>query len=178
MNSMTNNNFKLITLIGMMGSGKTSCGNVLAKKLGISFIDIDSIIELEENLKISEIFTKFGEEYFRLIEERVIFLKVNECLKQNSKAIISLGGGGFESKKNREFLLNNSKVIWLNTDIKVLNKRVGKASNRPMIKGNIETNIEMLLNKRIKNYQKAHLKINTDNLSINDLCNKIIKGLL
>ena len=178
MNSMTNNNFKLITLIGMMGSGKTSCGNVLAKKLGISFIDIDSIIELEENLKISEIFTKFGEEYFRLIEERVIFLKVNECLKQNSKAIISLGGGGFESKKNREFLLNNSKVIWLNSDIKVLSKRVGKALNRPMIKGDVETNIEMLLNKRIKNYQKSHFKINTDNLSINELCNKIIKGIL
>ena len=177
MNSMANNNVKLITLVGMMGSGKTSCGSVLAKKLGISFLDIDSIIELEENLKISEIFKKFGEEYFRLIEEKVIFLKVNEYLEQNIKAVISLGGGGFESKKTREFLLNNSKVIWLNTDIKVLNKRVGKASNRPMIKGNIETNIEMLLNKRIKNYKKAHLKINTDNLSINDLCDKIIKRI-
>ena len=160
-----------------MGSGKTSCGSVLAKKLGISFLDIDSIIELEENLKISEIFKKFGEKHFRLWEEKVIFLKVNEHLKQNINAVISLGGGGFESKKTREFLLNNSKVIWLNTDIKVLKKRVGKASNRPMIKGNIENNIEMLLNKRIKNYQKAHLKINTDNLSINDLCDKIIEDI-
>jgi len=178
MNTMTNNNIKLITLVGMMGSGKTSCGSLLAKKLKINFIDIDSIIELEENLKISMIFNKFGEKYFRLIEEKVIFLKVSEYLRQNVKAIISLGGGGFESKKNRDFLLNNTKVIWLNTDIKVLSKRVGKALNRPMIKGNVETNIETLLNKRIKNYQKAHLKINTDNLSINDLCNKIIKGIL
>ena len=178
MNSMTNNNIKIITLVGMMGSGKTSCGNELAKKLGISFVDIDSIIELEEDLKISEIFKKFGEGYFRLIEEKVIFLKVSEYLRQNIKAIISLGGGGFESKKTREFLLNNSKVIWLNSAIKFLCKRVGKAVNRTMIKGNVETNIEMLLNKRIKNYQKSHLKINTDNLSINDLCNKIIKGIL
>ena len=161
-----------------MGAGKTTCGNVLAKRLGVNFIDIDTIIELEEKLKISDIFKKFGEEYFRLTEERIIFLKVNEYLKQNFKAIISIGGGGFESKKTREFLLDNSKVIWLNTDIKVLSKRVGKAFNRPMIKGNVETNIEMLLNKRIKNYQKSHLKINTDNLSINDLCNKIIKGIL
>ena len=143
----------------MMGSGKTSCGSVLAKKLGISFIDIDTIIELEENLKISEIFKKFGEEYFRLMEEKVIFSKVRECLRQNVKAIISLGGGAFESKKTREFLLNNSKVIWLNSDIKVLSKRVGKAFNRPMIKGNVETNIEMLLNKRIENYQKSQLTI-------------------
>ena len=178
MNSKKNNNIKLITLIGMMGSGKTTCGSELAKKLGISFLDIDTIIELEENLKISEIFNKFGEEYFRLIEEKIIFLKASECLRQNIKAIVSLGGGAFESKKTREFLLNNSKVIWLNSDIKVLSKRVGKAINRPMIKGNVETNIEMLLNKRIKNYQKSHLKINTDNLSINDLCDKIIEGIL
>ena len=177
MNNEIRNKIKLITLIGMMGSGKTTCGSFLAKKLKISFIDIDSIIELEENLKISKIFNKFGEKYFRLIEEKVIFLKVNEYLKQNIKAVISLGGGGFESKKTREFLLTNSKVIWLNTDIKVLNKRVGKGFNRPMIKGNIETNIEMLLNKRIKNYKKAHLKINTDNLSINDLCDKIIEDI-
>ena len=177
MNSITNNNFKIITLIGMMGSGKTSCGNELAKKLSISFVDIDSIIELEENLKISEIFKKFGEEYFRGKEEKVIFSKVNEYLRKNIQAIISLGGGGFESKKTRKFLLNNTKVIWLNTDIKILSKRVGNAFNRPMIKGNIETNIQMLLNKRIKNYQKSHIKINTDNLSINDLCDKIIKGI-
>ena len=177
MNSNITNNIKLITLIGMMGSGKTSCGSVLAKKLSISFIDIDNIIEIEENLKISEIFNKFGEDYFRSIEEKIIYLKINQHLKQNIKAIISLGGGGFESKKSRDFLLNNTKVIWLNTNIKVLSKRVGKASNRPMIKGNVETNIEMLLNKRIKNYQKAHLKINTDNLSINDLCDKIIEDI-
>ena len=178
MNNIISNNIKLITLVGMMGAGKTTCGVQLAKKLGFNFIDIDKIIELEENLKISEIFMKFGEEYFRSIEKKVIFLKVNEYLKQNVKAIISLGGGSFESKKTREFLLNNSKVIWLNTDIKVLSKRVGKAFNRPMIRGNVETNIEMLLNKRIKNYQKSHLKINTDNLSINNICDKIIKGIL
>ncbi len=177
MNSEISNNIKIITLIGMMGSGKTSCGSVLAKKLGISFIDIDSIIELQENLKIAEIFNKFGEKYFRLLEEKVIFLKINQCLKLNLKAIVSLGGGGFESKKTRKFLLDNTKVIWLNTDVEILRKRVGNAFNRPMIKGNIETNIQTLLNKRIKNYQKSHIKINTENNSIEDLCKKIIKGI-
>ena len=160
-----------------MGSGKTSCGSLLAKKLGISFVDIDSIIELEENLKISEIFNKFGEEYFRSLEEKVIYFKINQYIKKNLKAIISLGGGAFESKKTRKLLLKNTKVIWLNTDVKILRKRVGNALNRPMIKGNVEMNIEKLLNKRIKNYQKSHLKINTDNFSINNLCDKIIKGI-
>ena len=177
MNSKISDSIKLITLIGMMGSGKTSCGSVLANKLGVNFIDIDKIIESESNLKISEIFNKYGEKYFRTLEEKVIYSKINEYLKENLKAIISLGGGGFESKRTRKFLLNNTKVIWLNADIKVLNKRVGNALNRPMIKGNIKTNIEKLLNKRIKNYQKSHIKINTDNLSINNLCDKIIKGI-
>ena len=177
MNNKISNNIKLITLIGMMGSGKTSCGSVLAKKLGISFLDIDSIIESEENLKISEIFDRFGEKYFRLLEEKVICLKINEYLTKNHQAIISLGGGSFESKKTRKILLNNTKVIWLNTDIKVLSKRVGNAFNRPMISGNIELNIEKLLLKRIKNYKKSHIKINTDNLSVNELCDKIIKGI-
>ena len=177
MNKEISNNIKLVNLIGMMGSGKTSCGSILAKKLNIRFLDIDTIIETEENLKISEIFNKFGERYFRLIEEKIIFLKINQYLTKNCKAIISLGGGGFESNKTREFLLKNTKVIWLNTDIKVLSKRVGNAFNRPMIRGDVETNIEKLLNKRIKNYQKSHLKINTDNLSINELCDKIIKGI-
>ncbi len=75
MNSMRNNNIKLITLVGMMGSGKTSCGSALAKKLGISFIDIDSIIELEENLKISEIFKKFGERIFSFNRRKGYFFK-------------------------------------------------------------------------------------------------------
>ncbi len=177
MNNVISSNIKIITLVGMMGSGKTSCGNMLAKKLGISFIDIDSIIEIEENLKINKIFEKFGENYFRSIERKLTYSKINECLAQNLRAVVSLGGGGFESKKIRNFLLSNSKVIWLNTDIKTLKKRVGNALNRPMIKGNIETNMEFLLNKRIKNYQKSHLKINTDNFSINDLCDKIIQGI-
>ena len=67
MNKVINNNFNLITLIGMMGSGKTSCGSILAKKLGISFVDIDTIIELEEKLKISrdKIYEKFfSKEFF------------------------------------------------------------------------------------------------------------------
>ena len=173
---MKNKN-NLITLIGMMGSGKTSCGSILAKKIGFNFIDTDSIIEKEKNLKINEIFDKFGEDYFRFLEEKVIYLKVNECLENSVKAIISLGGGGFESKKTRKFLLDNSKVIWLSAETKILSKRIGNALNRPMIKGNVETTIQMILNKRIKNYKKSHLKINTDGLSIDDLCNKIIKGI-
>ena len=76
---MKNKN-NLITLIGMMGSGKTSCGSILAKKIGFNFIDTDSIIEKEKNLKINEIFDKFGEYYFRFLEEKVIYLYIQQLL--------------------------------------------------------------------------------------------------
>ena len=168
---------KTIVLVGLMGSGKTALGKRLAVALGRTFVDSDTIIEEEENLKISEIFCKFGEKHFRLIEKEIIFFKINECLRQNVKAIISLGGGAFENEKTRKFLLNNSKVIWLSADVKILIKRLGNAFNRPMIKGNVEAKIEMLLNRRTKNYEKSHLKIDTDGLSIDDLCDKIIKGI-
>lgn len=177
MNNEIINYNNLITLIGMMGSGKTTCGRALAKKIGAKFVDIDTVIEKEENLKISEIFSKFGEKYFRNIEEKIISFEINNFIKHNVKAIVSLGGGAFENKKTRKLLLGNTKVIWLNADIKILKNRVGNAFDRPMIKGNVETKIEMLLNKRIRNYKKSHFKIDTNGLSINDLCDKIIKGI-
>ena len=62
---------KNIVLIGMMGSGKSSIGKILSKKLNLRFIDIDQKIEECEDSKISEIFTKYGEDYFRKIEEKI-----------------------------------------------------------------------------------------------------------
>ena len=170
-------NIDIITLVGMMGSGKTNCGKILAKKLNFMFFDIDNIIETEENLLINEIFETYGEKYFRSIEEKTIFESVDKCLKQNIRAIISLGGGGFESKKTRNFLLKNSRVIWLDASVDVLIDRVGKAKNRPMIQGEINNTIKKLLDERIKNYQQSHLKINTNHSSFDAICDKIIIGI-
>ena len=62
---------KNIVLIGMMGSGKTSIGKILSKKLKLTFVEIDQKIEEFEGLKVSEIFKKNGEKYFRKIEEKI-----------------------------------------------------------------------------------------------------------
>ena len=100
---------KTITLTGMMGAGKTTVAKVLAEKLNIKFIDIDSFIEQNEEQKISEIFSNKGEEYFRKIEKetiRNIFIPIPENL------VISLGGGALENDETREFLLKNSNVIY------------------------------------------------------------------
>ena len=80
---------KNIVLIGMMGSGKSSIGKILSKKLSLNFIDIDKKIEEFEKLTVSEIFKKNGENYFRKIEEKI---SLKSLKAENS--IISLGGGG------------------------------------------------------------------------------------
>ena len=101
---------KTIVLIGMMGSGKTSVGKELAKKLNITFIDIDQEIEKKCQMNISKIFQTKGESFFRKIEENV------SCKLINGKpCVISVGGGGFLNKKIRNKIRINAISIWINT---------------------------------------------------------------
>ena len=87
---------KNLVLVGMMGSGKSSIGKLLSKKIGLEFIDIDKLIEEEENKSISDIFKINGEKYFRDLEEKISIKK----LKSENK-VISLGGGGYINQKIR-----------------------------------------------------------------------------
>jgi shikimate kinase len=79
-----------LVFLGMMGSGKSSIGSLVSKKLNINFIDVDIEIEKKLDLKISEIFENKGEKYFRQIEE----IETLKALR-NKKTAISLGGGAF-----------------------------------------------------------------------------------
>ena len=161
---------KNIVLLGMMGSGKSTIGYLLSNKINTDFYDIDKIIEEEEGLKITEIFENKGENYFRKIEEKI-------CLKilKFNKKIISLGGGSFLNNKIREEIQNNHVSFWLNWNTSTIIRRIKKNKNRPILKGMSENEINKLIIKRKKIYEKAHLKINCENLSKNEIINKIIK---
>ena len=161
---------KNIVLLGMMGSGKSTIGYLLSNKINSDFYDIDKIIEEEEGLKITEIFENKGENYFRKIEEKI-------CLKilKFNKKIISLGGGSFLNNKIREEIQNNHVSFWLNWNTSTIIRRIKKNKNRPILKGMSEKEINKLIIKRKKIYEKAHLKINCENLSKNEIINKIIK---
>ena len=134
----------VIALVGMMGSGKSKCGNLLAKILNYTFFDIDKIIETEQDLKIGQIFKKFGENYFREVEEKTILKKVQQILKNKENAILSLGGGAFDSNITRKQLLDNTKVVWLDAPLNTLAKRIGNGENRPMLKDNILENLKFI----------------------------------
>ena len=164
----------LITLVGMMATGKTKFGNLVANKLNFNFYDTDVIIEKKFNIPIKDLFAIHGELFFRKIEKDEIFSIIKHAKINKEKAVISIGGGAFDNLRTRNLLLKDTKVIWLNTSIDTLVNRVGDGAKRPMLKGDIKTSINTILNKRIKYYILSHYKLDTDQLSKKEITDQII----
>ena len=139
----------LITLIGMMGTGKTQFGYLVAQKLNLNFYDTDTIIEKKLNASIKDIFTIHGEFFFRKVEKEEIYNIINKAKIGKKKAIISIGGGAFDSLYTRNLLLKYTKVIWLNTPIDTLVNRVGDGSKRPMLQGDVKTSLSTIFKKKM-----------------------------
>ena len=159
-----------LVFLGMMGSGKTSIGSYVSKKLNIDFIDIDREIEKKIGMTISQIFENKGEKYFREIEE-LISLKF---LKKN-KTVISLGGGAFLNNKIKKEILDNHISFWLNWDVKTLVNRIKDSRKRLIALKSSRNEIEELIKKRSIIYSKAMYKIDCENLTKNEIVKKIIK---
>ena len=161
---------KNLILLGMMGVGKTTIGRLLAKKLNLDFYDIDQIIEKENNMKISDIFKKKGEVFFRKQEESIT---INYLKKNHS--VISLGGGAFVNKNIRENVLLKARSFWLTTSIGILKSRIKSNKRRPVINQIGLKNIEDLFKKRKEFYSLADHKIECEKLTLNQISDKIIK---
>ena len=160
---------KNLVLLGMMGSGKSTIGYLLSKNLNIKFNDVDKIIEREEGCKISKIFEKKGEIYFRKIEER-ISLK----LLRSNKKIISLGGGGFINDNIRREILSNHISFWLDWNNSTLINRIKSSKKRPIAFDSTENQIKKLIYERSKMYSMANFKINCEKFSKNEIVKKIL----
>ena len=161
---------KNLVFLGMMGSGKTSIGSIVSKKLNIDFIDVDQKIEEKLGLKISEILENKGEEYFRKIEE-VITLKF---LNKN-KTVISLGGGAFLNNKIKKEVLENHISFWLNWDDETLINRIENSQKRPVAFNASKNELSDIIKKRSIIYSKAMYRIDCENLTKIEICKKITK---
>ncbi|HIS83152.1 shikimate kinase [bacterium] len=161
---------KNITLIGMMGSGKTTTAKELSKILPeFKLVDIDDEIEKSSGKKISEIFLKYGEAHFRELETN----KIKQFI-QNDHQIISAGGGAFENPDNRRRLLENSFVFFLKASPQTIYDRIKAESHRPLLKKNFSVEkIANILSLREKNYQKANHTIETDKKTPEDIAKEI-----
>ena len=160
-----------LVFLGMMGSGKSSIGKLVAKKLKLDFIDVDKEIEKELGISISKIFEEKGEEYFRKIEEKTT-LKV---LKINS-TVISLGGGGFINKIIRKEVLKNHISFWLNWNNQILLNRIKNSKKRPIAFNAKENELIDLIKKRSNIYSKALYEIKCDKLSKSEIVKKILEN--
>ena len=161
---------KNLVLLGMMGSGKSTLGNLISNKLDINFIDVDNVIEKITKMKISQIFQKKGEKYFRDLEEKITLKSLN-C----TNTVISLGGGAFMNEKIRLEVTKNSYSFWLNLDPSTLLNRIKKNKKRPLAFKLNDNKIIKLIESRAKIYSKAKFKINCHNLSKTEIVKKIIK---
>jgi len=162
------NSNKNLVLIGMMGSGKSIIGSLLSENLNLEFKDVDSIIEKEAGFKISEIFNKKGENYFRKLEE-----KITLQLLKSQNTIVSLGGGGFINKNIRNQVLKNHLSFWLNWENSTLINRIIKSKKRPIAFNSNVNEIKKMIMDRSKLYSMANFRVNCENLSKNKIVNKI-----
>ena len=158
-----------LVFLGMMGSGKSSIGSLIAKKLELNFIDIDSEIENELGISIKKIFDTKGEDYFRKFEEKITLKK----LKLNP-VVISLGGGAFMNKNIKKEVLKNHLSFWLNWNYKTLLSRIKYSKKRPLAINAKDDELIRLIKKRSDIYSKALYEIKCDNLSKNEIVKKIV----
>ena len=154
----------------MMGVGKSTLAKIVSKRTDLKFIDTDLNIEKKFSMKISEIFKKKGENFFRKQEEK----EVLESLKKN-KCIIALGGGTFMNKNIRKEVLNNHTSIWLDLDNETIVKRINKSTKRPLALNSTREELLDMLKKRSYIYSKALFKVNCNNLTKIEIVKKIIK---
>ena len=164
------NSNKNLVFLGMMGSGKSSIGNLVSLKLDLPFVDIDNLIIKNTNMTVSEIFDKKGEDYFRDLEEKTTL----KCLKK-IKNVISLGGGGFINFKIRKEILANHFSFWLNWDESILLKRIRNNKKRPLAFKSTDQEIKTIIKNRSKIYSNAQFKINCNKLTKTEIVKKIIK---
>ncbi|MCB1386483.1 MAG: shikimate kinase [Nitratireductor sp.] len=155
---------RCLVFVGMMGSGKTAIGRLVAAAIGIPFYDSDQEIVTAANMDIPEIFERHGEGYFRAGEERVI-----QRLLSEGPSVISLGGGAFLSEATRAAIEDRGMSIWLKADLDLLMSRVmRRPGTRPLLKtADPRATMAALMETREPVYGKADIHVPSSSISKN-----------
>lgn len=162
-----------IILCGFMGCGKTTVGKLLAKDMGMTFVDLDIYIEEKQNMTVSQIFEKYGESYFRQLEH-----KASVELSNLQGKVIATGGGTLTFKENTDVLKKSGKIILINPSLENISKRLEGDTTRPLLaKPDKEKVMKELYEKRLPLYQ-AVADITVDgNYPPKTVCQNIIQAL-
>jgi shikimate kinase len=160
-----------IALIGFMGSGKSTVGSILARKLGYCFVDLDSEIEKEAGMKITDIFKKRGEPAFRGLE--------TECLRtmaDRTGIVLAAGGGTPVEEANKEFFQNSAATFFLKTPLETALSRAGVDGSRPLLsQGSAE--VKRIFESRAETYLGLGRAVSTEGRTPLEIAEEIIEVL-
>ena len=164
----------ILSLVGLPGSGKTTVGRQLARRLSVHFVDSDHVIETRIGCSIKEFFAAEGEERFRDIESEVI-----DQLTQRSDGVVSTGGGAVLRDVNRQHLHSRGKVIYLRSSPEELFRRLRHDVTRPILQvADPLAKLRELFAARDPLYREvAHFVLETGRPSVSTLVNMIIMQL-
>ena len=159
----------------MMGSGKSTVGGRLADCLGWSFVDTDLEIESQVGLSVREIFAREGEDGFRVLE-RALLARLPE-----HRAIVALGGGATVPAENLEILRGKGRLVFLDARPETLASRIEETAGRPLLAGargeERVRRLREILEARRKAYRAAELSVVTDDLTVEEVCEAVLRGL-
>jgi shikimate kinase len=173
-----------VFLIGFSGSGKSSVGRTLAKRLKCRFDDLDLLIEKHTGMAIPEIFEGSGESAFRKLERDVL----RKLLTRDKAGVVALGGGAFESRDIRGWTRSHGVTVFLSCSVRELYRRLEGSTNRPLLQVTLTADsplrqaclarIRMLLSRRLANYRRADLNLSTTNRSVAQAARELDRKLV
>ncbi len=164
---------RTITLVGLMGAGKSAIGRKLAQRLNLPFVDADSEIEQAAGCSIDEIFDRYGETAFRQGERRVM-----DRLLDGPVCVLATGGGAFMDPEIRAKIKERTISVWLYADLDVLVRRVSRRNNRPLLKrGEPREVLERLIGERYPIYAEADIRIDSDDAPSDATADRLERSL-
>ena len=170
---MTSNNAsKMIVLIGLMGSGKTTVGRALASRLNLVFRDSDEAVEKTAKTSVREIFENQGEAIFRKLESQALI----DLCDARSSIVLAVAGGAIIAQSNRDLLQKNAQcIVWLDAPTPTLISRTGRGKHRPLLDGDPVGSLNKMRLDREPLYQQlATHHLVTQSLTIDEVVERII----
>ncbi len=164
-----------IVLIGFMGAGKSTISDYLSTMFAMKIVEMDQVIAEREQMSIPDIFSTYGEEYFRDLETGLLVE-----LQSQKNTVISCGGGAALRVRNVAEMKKNGRVVLLTASPETIFDRVKDSDDRPVLNGrkNVKGISELMEQRREKYEAAADIVINTDNKTVLEVCEELVQRLM